>query len=85
MVKCIYHVFMQIFIYSSASSHCQVFLVGMECPALSAPVNGNFYIILNGNAAIFTCNSGFTVLGKSYLECKNGKWTSPPPKCLAVG
>ena len=61
-----------------------MFLTEIKCPALSAPENGYVHIILNGNAAVFTCNNGYVRIGNSYLECKNGKWTSPPPKCQAV-
>ena len=61
-----------------------MFLTETKCPALSAPENGYVYIFSNGNVAVFTCNNGFVKVGNSYLGCKNGKWTSPPPKCQAA-
>ena len=50
------------------------------CQKLSKPDNGNMFMI-SPDTAIFTCNSGFTTIGNSYLQCKDGKWSSPPPKC----
>ena len=63
-----------------------MFLIEIECPALSDPENGRVHIIPNGNAAtaVFTCNNGFVIIGNLYSKCKNGKWTSPPSKCQAA-
>ena len=77
IVKCVCHVF----VYYSVSITLSIFLTGIKCPALSDPKNGSVFIILNGKAAVFTCNSGFTIIGSSYLQCNNGKWSFPPPKC----
>ena len=52
-----------------------------KCLPLSDPDNGKVYIILNGKVAIFTCNDGFVTVGNPYLQCIDGKWNSPPPKC----
>ena len=58
------------------------FLVGNDkCPPLSDPDNGKMYIISDGTVALFTCNNGFATVGNSYLQCINGVWSSPPPKC----
>ena len=70
--------------YYPVSITLSIFLTGIECPALSDPKNGSVFIVLNGKAAVFTCNSGFTIIGDSYLECNNGKWSSLSPKCQAA-
>ena len=58
------------------------FYAGVEkCPTLSDPDSGRVFIISNGRVAIFTCNDGFVTEGNSYLQCINGVWSSPPPKC----
>ena len=54
-----------------------------KCPALSDPDNGKVFIVSDGKVAIFTCSSGFVIIGNSYLQCINGVWSSPPPKCHA--
>lgn len=65
--------------------HTFYFLTAISsCPALNDPDNGNVYIISNGQNAIFTCKSGFTVIGNPFLVCLNGVWNSPPPKCHAT-
>ena len=58
-----------------------LFFTEIKCPALSDPINGKVFIVSNGKAAIFTCNSGFTVMGNSYVQCKGRKWSSLPPTC----
>ena len=59
------------------------FLIEIKsCPPLHDPDNGMVYIF--GKDAIFTCKSGFTILGNSHLECTNGEWSSPLPKCQAA-
>ena len=52
-----------------------------KCPTLSDPENGKVFIISDGRVAIFTCNNNFTKTGDSYLQCINGIWSSPSPKC----
>lgn len=54
-----------------------------KCPTLSDPDNGKVFIISNGRIAIFTCNSGFVTVGNSFVQCINGIWSSPSPKCKA--
>ena len=53
----------------------------IKCPAVLDPDNGKVFIISDGEVAIFTCNSGFVTVGNSHLQCIDGKWNSPPPKC----
>lgn len=55
-----------------------------KCPVLSDPENGEIFFFPDGQTAIFTCKSGYTIKGNSYLQCVNGVWSSPPPKCLAA-
>ena len=59
-----------------------LFLVEViECDKLKDPDNGMVFFIQPGKIAVFTCHSGFTTIGNSYLQCINGKWNTPPPKC----
>ena len=51
------------------------------CKHLNDPDNGKVYIYPGGTIAIFTCHSGFITIGIPYLQCIDGKWSSPPPKC----
>ena len=38
-----------------------------------------------GDAARFSCDGGFSLVGQNTIVCQtNGKWSSPPPTC-AVG
>ena len=52
-----------------------------KCPAILDPDNGKVFIISDGEVAIFTCYNGFVTVGKSQLQCIDGKWNSAPPKC----
>ena len=59
-----------------------LFLVELiVCPPLKDPDNGKVFIYPGGTIAIFTCHSGFTTIGNPFLQCIDGKWNSPPPKC----
>ena len=61
-----------------------LFLIEIEkCPTLSDPDNGKMFVISDGRVTIFTCKNGFVTIGNSYLQCINGIWSSPPPKCQA--
>ena len=53
-----------------------------KCPLLSDSDNGKVYIVSDGRIAIITCKSNFVITGNSYLQCVDGKWSSPVPKCL---
>ena len=52
------------------------------CSSLSDPDNGQVFEISDGNTAVYLCNKGFTRIGESVLHCVNGKWSSPPPRCV---
>ena len=76
------HEIKQLVACSYAYNQFCLFSVGTEkCPTLSDPDSGRVFIISNGRVAIFTCNDGFVTAGNSYLQCINGKWSSPPPMC----
>ena len=59
-------------------THC---FAGNGCPTLKDPENGKVFQFSDGNAAIFSCNSGYTKVGESFLNCVNGNWSSPAPMC----
>ena len=56
--------------------------IGKNCLPLNNPENGQVYQPPDGTTAIFSCNNGFTKMGKSVLHCVNGNWSSSPPKCI---
>ena len=60
---------------------CAYCLAGNGCPSLKDPENGKVLQFSNGNAAIFSCNNGYTKNGDSFLHCVNGNWSSPAPTC----
>ena len=63
-------------------SLCALYFPGNGCPSLKDPDNGKVFQFSDGNAAIFSCNDGYTKKGKSFLHCINGNWSSPTPTCL---
>ena len=57
---------------------------GNVCPTLDDPANGN--LVLSGNTfgetALYTCNTGFILVGDSTLTCRgDGQWSGSPPVC----
>ena len=61
---------------------CTLYFPGNGCPSLKDPDNGKVFQFSDGNAAIFSCNDGYTKKGESFLHCINGNWSSPTPTCL---
>ena len=61
---------------------CALYFPGNGCPSLKDPDNGKVFQFSDGNAAIFSCNDGYTKKGESFLHCINGNWSSPTPTCL---
>ncbi|XP_063297188.1 CUB and sushi domain-containing protein 1 [Pelobates fuscus] len=58
----------------------------ISCGALPTPPNGNKIGTLNvyGATTIFTCNSGYTLVGSHVREClSNGLWSGTDTRCLA--
>ena len=67
------------------SHFCLYILIEINIPTclkLEDPDNGKVFYI-SPTTAIFSCNSGFITLGNPFLQCFDGKWNSPPPKCQA--
>ena len=60
---------------------CIYYFAGNGCPSLKDPENGKVFQFSDGNAAIFSCNDGYTKNGDSFLHCVNGNWSSPAPTC----
>ena len=54
------------------------------CPSLSSPENGRVFQLPDGKTAIFTCTSGYTIVGKEVLYCADGKWSPHVPKCIST-
>ena len=59
-------------------------LIAVICPLLLDPANGT--VVMSGNmvgdAAIYTCDPGFSLVGESRLTCaSNGTWSGIPPVC----
>ena len=60
-------------------------LLVISCGSLSFPPNGNKIgtLTVYGATAIFTCNSGYTLVGSHVREClANGLWSGPETRCL---
>ncbi|XP_058522650.1 CUB and sushi domain-containing protein 1 [Ochotona princeps] len=58
----------------------------ISCGSLSFPPNGNKIGTLTvfGATAIFTCNTGYTLVGSHVREClANGLWSGTETRCLA--
>ncbi|KAM3932341.1 CUB and sushi domain-containing protein 1 isoform 2-T2 [Leptodactylus fuscus] len=58
----------------------------ISCGDLPTPPNGNRIGTLNvyGATTIFTCNSGYTLVGSHVREClANGLWSGADTRCLA--
>ncbi|XP_022426555.1 CUB and sushi domain-containing protein 1 [Delphinapterus leucas] len=58
----------------------------ISCGSLSFPPNGNKIgtMTVYGATAIFTCNTGYTLVGSHVREClANGLWSGPETRCLA--
>ncbi|KAI1278733.1 E-selectin [Halotydeus destructor] len=62
----------------------------INCPALSAPLNGGNSGMcaqsLPGQTCSFTCNTGFSLSGQATLTCgQAGTWSGQAPVCIATG
>ncbi|XP_065189175.1 sushi, von Willebrand factor type A, EGF and pentraxin domain-containing protein 1-like [Sycon ciliatum] len=56
-------------------------------PPLTSPANGKIGSSSNvvGGATYFTCNSGYTLVGKSSSVCTtSGSWSQPAPTCQEI-
>lgn len=57
----------------------------ISCGSLSCPPNGNKIGTLTtyGATAIFTCNTGYTLVGSHVREClADGLWSGAETRCL---
>ncbi|KAM5264090.1 CUB and sushi domain-containing protein 1 [Ctenodactylus gundi] len=58
----------------------------ISCGSLSSPPNGNKIgtLTVYGATAIFTCNTGYTLVGSHVREClASGLWSGSETRCLA--
>lgn len=57
------------------------------CEDLSDPANGNVRVTSTriGAVATYSCNSGFTLIGKENRVCRpNGEWSGTAPTCTGT-
>lgn len=57
----------------------------ISCGSLRSPPNGNKIgtMTIYGATAIFTCNTGYTLVGSHVREClANGLWSGTETQCL---
>ncbi|XP_022252136.1 vitamin K-dependent protein C-like isoform X1 [Limulus polyphemus] len=53
-----------------------------ECVRPASPSNGRVWFRFRGGlSAIFTCSTGYVLIGQNVSSCMNGKWNYPPPTC----
>ena len=57
------------------------------CPDLSDPAHG--VVLVDGESVgdntIFTCDSGYELVGSSVLTCRSdGSWSDEPPVCRGI-
>ena len=50
------------------------------CPVLSDPDNGKVFVF--DKSAVYTCNTGYTLVGTPFLQCISGIWIGQPPTCV---
>lgn len=63
------------------------FLLVISCGSLSFPPNGNKIgtLTVYGATAIFTCNTGYTLVGSHVREClASGLWSGAETRCLGM-
>lgn len=61
------------------------FYLVISCGGLPSPPNGNKIgtLTVYGATAIFTCNTGYTLVGSHVREClANGLWSGTETQCL---
>lgn len=69
-------------------AHCPLLsLAVISCGSLSFPPNGNKIgtLTVYGATAIFTCNTGYTLVGSHVREClASGLWSGTETRCLGT-
>lgn len=50
------------------------------CPELSDPENGKVFVF--DKSAVYTCNTGYTLVGSPLLQCVSEQWIGQPPTCV---
>jgi len=50
------------------------------CPALNDPENGKVFVF--DKSAVYTCNTGYTLVGTPFLQCNFEEWIGQPPTCV---
>ena len=64
--------------------HNDVYTLLANCESSTAPTNGNVTLTTNGQVttAVYTCLSGYTLVGSSVIECRRtGYYKEQTPSC----
>ena len=56
-----------------------MFLETIPCGAPQIPLNMEMKI--EGTAALYSCNPGYTLIGSRRIECKKSRWNEDIPTC----
>ena len=56
------------------------------CPRLSTPPHGQLKVqsYYDGGIAVYTCDSGYYILGSFDRICKQGNWSGSDPACQGI-
>ena len=52
------------------------------CPTLPDPENGKVFVF--DKSAVYTCNTGYTLVGAQFLQCISEKWIGQSPTCSTL-
>lgn len=66
-----------------------IFYTAADCGSLPAPINGNLTAVpatTFESIAVYTCNSGFNIIGQATRTCQaDGIWSGSEPMCALAG
>ena len=54
------------------------------CPRINNPVNEQVFPVSDGKTFVFTCNTGYTIVGPTLLTCTDRAWSAKEPKCVSA-
>ncbi len=58
----------------------------VTCPRLNTPPHGQLKVqsYFDGGIAVYTCDSGYYILGSFDRICKQGNWSGIDPACQGI-